>query len=169
MSSKKSIEKDIYSTDYFYGITFTDELYQASKDNFALYDIGVLICISFAIVLGLIIIFNTEQTNLLEEQRRLSILRVLGVKISQISLWWLINLVIQLIVALLIGLPLGTLVARVILSGMNTASREYPFINDPRLYLITIALILVFSFFSHFICMLWIKKWNLAENTKSKT
>jgi len=169
LSNKEAIEKNIYNTNYFYGITFTDELYESSKDNFALYDIGVFICILFAIVMGLIIIFNTEQTNLLEEQRRLSILRVLGVKISQISMWWLINLLIQLIIALLIGLPLGTIVAKVILSGMNTVSREYPFINDPRLYLFTIAIILLFSIISHFICMLFIKKWNLAENTKSKT
>jgi putative ABC transport system permease protein len=168
LASNNEIESKIYNTTYFYGITFTEELYKSSKDNFALYDIGVFICILFAVIMGLIIIFNTEQTNLLEEQRRLSILRVLGVKVSQISAWWLINLVIQLIIALAVGLSLGTLVSQLILHGMNTVSREYPFIANPRLYLITIAIILAFSLFSHFVCMLGLKKWNLAENTKSK-
>jgi putative ABC transport system permease protein len=169
LSDKEALKEKAFSLDDYYGITFKDELLKASKEEFAVYDVGVYIAILFSMVMGFIIVFNAEQTNLLEQKKTLSIMRVLGVKMSQISLWTFLKILLQLGLAFLVGLPLGTLVSKAILASMNTLIREYPLIINPYPYLITIGVVLLFSLVSHFICMQKVRHWNLAINTKSRT
>jgi len=147
---------------------FTDVLQQANKGTFALYSLGVYILIAFSVCLGLLIIYNTTQTNLFEQKRELSVLRSLGFQIREISGIWLIQTTVQFLFACALGLPLGVVMAKYSLAQMSMDSREYPFVNDPMQFVITVCLVLAYILISHYAAMRNIRKWDIVENIKEK-
>ena len=147
---------------------FTATLRKGSEETFALYTLGVEILIGFAVLLGVIIVFNTMQTNLLEQKKELSVLRAIGFQISEISHIWLLQSGLQYLLSCLLGLPIGAVIARLALEGLTTADREYPFPRSPKQYFVTMALVLVYVLLSHWAAMHSIRKWDIAENTKEK-
>lgn len=149
-------------------ITFTSALSAGSEETFAIYTLGVEILIGFAMLLGILVVFNTMQTNLLEQKKELSVLRAIGFQISDISRIWLLQSDLQFLLSCLLGLPVGTRIARYALARLTTAEREYPFSRSPAQYLITVGLVLLYLLFSHCAAMNSIRKWDIPENTKEK-
>ena len=149
-------------------INFTSALRAGSEETFAIYTLGVEILIVFAMMLGIIIVFNTMQTNLLEQKKELSVMRAIGFQISDISRIWLLQSGLQFLLSCLLGLPVGTWIARYALESLTTAEREYPFSRSPVQYLVTVGLVLLYILLSHWAAMNSIRKWDIAENTKEK-
>lgn len=136
--------------------------------EFSIYNIAVYIIIACALVIGFVIVYNTTLTNLYEQKKELSVLRTLGYKVKDISKMWLIQTAIQTFISLLLGLLFGSTLAKYALKAISTSSREYPFTSNPKQYILTIIIVVVYVFFTHVVSMLSIKKWNLVENTKEK-
>lgn len=136
--------------------------------EFSIYNIAVYIIIACALVIGFVIVYNTTLTSLYEQKRELSVLRTLGYKVKDISQMWLIQTSIQTIISLLLGLLFGSSLAKYALKAISTGSREYPFTSNPKQYLLTIIIVIVYVLFTHIISMHSITKWNLVENTKEK-
>ena len=136
--------------------------------EFNLYNVSVYIIIACALVIGFVIIYNTTLTNLFEQKRELSVLRTLGYKVKDISKMWLIQTSIQTLLSLAFGLLFGSSMARYALKAVSTSKREYPFTSNPKQYILTIIIVIVYVFFTHIVSMNSIKKWNLVENTKEK-
>lgn len=156
-------EEDSYSH-----INITHILRAGSEETFALYSVGVEILIIFAVVLGVIIVFNTTQTNLLEQRRELSVLRAIGFQISEISRIWLLQSLLQFVLSCAAGLPIGILVAKYTLAQLATPVREYPLSHSALQYVITAGLVLCYMLASHYAAMGSIRRWDIAENTKEK-
>lgn len=154
--------------DSFSSANFTHLLREGSEETFATYRLGVEVLIVFAVLLGMIVVYNTTQTNLFEQRKQLSVLRALGFQIWDISNIWLIQSMLQFCLSCLLGLPVGTVMARYALAQMATEGREYPMSDDPMQYLITVALVLAYVLASHFLAMRSIRKWDISENTKEK-
>lgn len=166
-TDRDTLQTQASTDDYYIGITFLADLKKNSTKDFAILDVGVSIVIGFALAMALVIVFNMEQTNLLEEERNLAVMRILGFQINQLSLSWYMQLVIQLIMACIVGLPLGGLTAWWVLQIMGTPLRTYPMVNLLLPFVISVAVVWFFATVSHFICMRQIKKWDLARKTKS--
>ncbi|MBQ3887306.1 MAG: FtsX-like permease family protein [Clostridia bacterium] len=156
-------EKD----NYLYTV-FTRLAYQGNEKIFKTYDLAAWIIIGFAIVIGLVIVINIAQTNLLEKKRELCVLRTLGFQHGEISRKWFVQSFLQFIFSCIIGLPIGIGIARFALQKLSTSAREYVFANSWTEYLFTILLVLAYVVVSHLIAMRSMKKWNLAESVKDK-
>lgn len=159
----KLSEKD----EYLYTV-FTKLSYASNAKIFATYDIAAWIIIAFAIVIGLVIVINTTFTNLLEQKKKLCMLRVLGFQHSQISKNWFIQSILQFIIACIIGLPIGIGIAQTALFKLSTADREYVFANGIKEYIITILLVFAYMVISHIVSMKSLKHWNITETVKEK-
>lgn len=153
--------------DGYGGATFTRLLQRTTQESFELYSVGVYVVIAFAFCLGMLIVFHMTKTNLVQQHRELGILRIMGLQRRQISHCWLGQSIVQYLLALALGLPIGTAVAQYILNEMSTASREYPFSSDMGQYAMTAALVLGFVLVSHMLAMAEMRRWNLAEAAKS--
>lgn len=152
---------------YLYTI-FTRLSYQGNEKIFKTYDLAAWIIIGFAIVIGLVIVINTAQTNLLEKKRELCVLRTLGFQHSEISRKWFVQSFLQFIFSCIIGLPTGIYVAKIALEKLSTDAREYVFANSFTEYLFTILLVLTYIVVSHFIAMHSMKRWDMVESVKDK-
>ena len=152
---------------YLYTV-FTRLSYQGNEKIFKTYDLAAWIIIGFAIVIGLVIVINTAQTNLLEKKRELCVLRTLGFQHSEVSRKWFVQSFLQFVCSCIIGLPSGIYIAKTTLQKLSTEGREYVFANSFNEYIFTILLVLAYMVISHFIAMHSMKKWDMVESIKDK-
>lgn len=152
---------------YLYSV-FTRLAYEGNAKVFRTYDLAAFIIIGFAIIIGLTIVYNTTQTNLLERKKELCVLRTLGFQRSEISASLFVQSLLQFLFSCLVGLPTGMVVAKTALKKISTEGREYVFANGPREYLFTILLVFAYIVLSHILAMRSMKKWDLVENVKEK-
>ena len=153
--------------DYIYSV-FTRKAYAAYYTVFVTFDVPAWLVAGFAVLIGLVIVVNTGNTNLLEQKRQLSVLRALGFQQGQISRSWYVQSLLYFLFSLALGLPGGIAVAKASLVRMSMSSRTYPFVHEPWVYAVTAGLVLAYITFSHFMTMRGMKKWDIVENVKDK-
>lgn len=152
---------------YLYSV-FTRLALQGNEKTFKTYDLAAWIIIGFAIIIGLIIVINTAQTNLLEKKRELCVLRTIGFQHREVSRKWFVQSLLQFVFSCIIGLPSGIIIAKMILQKLGNDTREYVFANHFTEYLLTVLLVFGYVVVSHLIAMRSMKKWDLVESVKDK-
>ena len=85
-------------------------------------------------------------------------MKALGYQNGEISRNWFIQSIIQLIVSLIIGFPLGIYISKIGFKKLSTVDREYIFVNDIKTYFLTFLIIFVFITVSHYLIMRIFKK-----------
>ena len=147
---------------------FTESL---SKDLLGIFDavnIFIYILIAFAFLMGLIILAIMSQNTLMEQKRQVSVLRLVGFRIIDISNFWTIQSVLQLILATILAIPLGCLASYILFLLASSSTQIYPFVFDYKVVLIGFGFILFVVVACHLLSMISIKRWNLADNTRSR-
>lgn len=165
--SGEGAEEEKDGANYLYTV-FTRLAFEGNEKIFKTYDLAAWIIIGFAIIIGLVIVINIAQTNLLEKKRELCVMRTLGFRHNDISKKWFLQSFLQFIFSCMIGLPIGVLIARYGLQQLSSSAREYVFANSIAEYIFTVLLVLAYVIISHFIAMHSMKKWDLVESVKDK-
>ena len=153
--------------DYLYCI-FTRLFRDGMEKLFAIYDLAAWIIIGFAVLIGLIIVVNTMQTNLLEQCKELCVLRTLGFSHRAVSGKLFLQSLLYFIFSCVIGTPLGVAFARTALRQLATREQEYPFASGIAECLLTAGLVFGYILLSHLISSRSMKKWNIVEIVKEK-
>ncbi len=126
------------------------------------------VLVFFAITIGMVIVMNTSQTNLLEQKKELCVLRTLGFQHREISRYWFAQSLLHFVVSCIFGFPGGIFLTIKTLEKLEVANRTYTFVNSPGDYALTAALVLGFIILSHFLTMRSMKKWDIVEVVKEK-
>ncbi len=153
--------------DYVFSI-FTRVARETVDQMFSSYDAMSYLLVAMASLLGMVIIVTTSKSNLLEQKRELCVLRTLGFQHSQISRHWFLQSLLQFLVSCGVGLLAGQGVEKEALARMSDASREFPMVSEPWLYLTTLTVVLTYVILSHMISMRSVKQWDLVESVKDK-
>ncbi|MBR0515022.1 MAG: FtsX-like permease family protein [Clostridia bacterium] len=132
------------------------------------YDLIGWLIAGFAVVLGLFIIVNTNQTNLQNHKKELSILRAIGFQRREISLHWFSHAVLYFLISLALGLPLGYELSVITLKKVGAASHQFFYVSSPYQYVMTIGILFLFLLLAHLLSMHSLKKWNLVESVRDK-
>lgn len=164
---KELMEFLIGQDNYFYSV-FTRMSRAAYEKIFEAFTVPAWLIVGFAIGIGLVVVINTANTNLLEQKRQLSVLRALGFQHGEISRCWFVQSLLYFLCSLALGLPGGMIVAKVAMLKMESPERTFPFINALWVHALTAVLVLGYIAFSHLVTMRGMKKWNIVENVKEK-
>lgn len=168
ITNKEQFTDFVKNNDNILYISYLEDVKEGNAKLFKLYETGVYTLIFAAVLIGFIVIFNSNQTALFEQQKELSVLRTIGYQMKDISLIWMKQTFIQYILSLVIGFTFGTCFSIFGLSKLSSEIREYPFVFSIKMYLGTALIVLAYMIFSHFLMMSKIKKWNLVVNIKEK-
>ena len=147
---------------------FTESLSQDLHSVFDSTNIMIYIMIAFSLGMAFIILVIMSQNALMEQQRQLTILRAVGFTVLDISNVWTLQSASQLLVSALFGIPVGALSIYALLRLCSSVTQTYPFILSWVVVLIAMAFILLVVTGCHLIAMRSIKKWNIADNTRSR-
>jgi putative ABC transport system permease protein len=108
-----------------------DELYGQVADSIKLVSVVIVL---FSISMCIIIIFNIANLNILERNRELATLKVLGYTDRECSFYTFREILIVSIFAIILSIPCGYLVGKVVFSYLNFGS-----IEDVRWFMYVIA------------------------------
>ena len=147
---------------------FTSSLSKDLHGIFNSIDPMLYILIAFSLLMGFVILVIMGQNALMEQKRQISILRAVGFTLWDISNFWTIQSLSQLVLSMIFALPVGSLVSVILFKMVSSPTQIYPFIFSWTSLLFTLGFILVIIVASHLLAMLTIKRWNLAENTRSR-
>ena len=142
-----------------------------SKDLHSIFDstnVMIYIMIGFSIGMAFIILCIMSQNALLEQQRQLSIMRAIGFTILDISNIWTFQSILQLLSSAVLGVPVGALAIYILLRLCSSATQTYPFVFHWGVVFIAIGFIALVIIACHLISMISIKRWNIADNTRSR-
>ena len=142
-----------------------------SKDLHGIFDSTnamIYIMIGFSVGMAFIILCIMSQNALLEQQRQLSIMRAIGFTIFDISNIWTFQSVLQLLSSAILGVPAGALAIYVLLKLCSSSTQIYPFVFSWAVVFIALGFIILVIIACHMISMFTIKKWNIADNTRSR-
>ena len=168
ITSEKGLQDYITSNRNQCLTVFTSSL---SKDLHAIFDatnVMIYIMVAFSIGMAFIILSIMSQNALMEQQRQLTIFRAVGFTILDISNLWTLQSIGQLVIAGILGVPTGALAIYILLSMCSNAGQTYPFIFSWPTVFIALGFILLVLIACHLISMRSIKKWNIANNTRSR-
>ena len=149
-------------------VVYTSSL---SKDLHGIFDalnVMIFIMVGFSIGMAFIILTIMSQNALMEQQRQLTILRAIGFRILDISNFWTLQSILEVLSSSVIGVPAGALAIYILLSMCSSSSQIYPFIFSWPTVFIAIGFIILVIIACHLIAMITIRKWNIADNTRSR-
>jgi putative ABC transport system permease protein len=160
---KEEMKKDILSYKNVKFIEEKEEAYNVFSEQMMSVIVAIIgIIITFASVMGFVVIFNMTVLNISERQNQYAILKALGVYDNEISNIILRENIILGMLSIIPGIPLGLLMSRFITSSLSSNAYVLEPIIPAYVYEVTLISILAFILLAHAFCMKRIKKVNLA-------
>ena len=168
ISDKKELEElCAFSQKELYPI-FTSNFKQMEIDYKTPINILVDIIVIVSILLGFFVVSTVSKMTLEKQKRSISILRCQGMHLIEVSNYWTIQMVVQLLLAFLIGLPIGTFSGKQFVHLLCSNFSFYPFIGDFSIYILSFAFIVAFSIASHLVIVYSISRFKIAANVQSR-
>ena len=130
------------------------------------YTVLTLIIFSLLISLSILSILAINQLN--DDKKNISIMRMIGFRIKDISIYWLIQDLIFILISIIFAIPFTLLLTKILLDYVSSNRQIYPFEIDIKIVLFSVLFTVGVILISHIISMIKINKWNLADNTRSK-
>ncbi|MEO6567905.1 MAG: FtsX-like permease family protein [Opitutaceae bacterium] len=127
-----------------------------------------VIYMTFATVVAFGIIYNSARISLSERARELATLRVLGFTRREVAAVLVNELVLLTLVALPVGLALGSIMARGIITSVNTETVRLPLILTPANYAFAVLVVSVASAISALLATRKLNELDLVSALKTK-
>lgn len=145
---------------------------QREKDNFTanldsmVYSISIMI--AFSVLLGFAIVYNSSIISFSERRREMASLRVLGFSIREVSDLLLKENLLQSLVGVALGLPLGLMMARGYMKAVSTDLMTLPVVIYPITYVFAAMGGIFFILAAHLFAVRGIKKLEMVEVLKNR-
>jgi ABC-type antimicrobial peptide transport system permease subunit len=147
---------------------YSSSLQKDLKGRFASVDIFVWILIGFSFLMGIIILSIMAKNALMEQMRQLSVMRAIGFRLIDVSNVLTIQSLSQLFLAAIFAVPAGYGITSWLFKMASSVNQTYPSVFSWPLVLMGFAFVSAIVAISHGISMLTIRKWNLADNTRTR-
>ncbi len=124
--------------------------------------------ILFAGVIALAVIYNATSISIIERNRELASLRVLGFTLYEVGAIVFNENYLLSIIGLIMGLPIGYFLCKLLVGVYETDLYRLPFKLRIRSYIVTCAVILIFVFIANKVSKRKIRSLDMVEALKSK-
>ena len=131
-------------------------------------NVFIYIMIGFSLGMSFIILAIMSQNALMEQQRPLSVMRAIGFTILDISNFWTLQSVLQLLISSIFAIPLGIVSAIILFNLCSSPNQIYPFIPHAGVIFIALGFVLLVVIATHLFAMYKIRRWNIADNTRCR-
>lgn len=130
--------------------------------------VSVSIMVLFAVILGFAIVYNASLMAFVERERELASLKVIGYSNQQLAAILGKENLLQGIFGIILGLPLGRLLAVTFIGSIETDLYSFPVIIYPLTYVFSCLTAIFFIIIAHRLAIRGIKKINLVEVLKNR-
>ena len=118
--------------------------------------------------MAFIILAIMSQNSLMDQKRQLTVLRAIGFRIFDISNFWTLQSISQLVLSSIAAVPVGALITKLLLKISSSNTQIYPFILSWPVIGLSILFITGVIILCHLLAMNSIARWNIADNTRCR-
>ena len=149
-------------------VVIKESLRQSFRDTTA-QSMGLLqtIYLTFAVIVSFGVIYNNARISLAERSRELATLRVVGMTQREVGSILVIELVVLALIAVPLGLLLGTGFSAFIIQSINTETVRLPLVFTPYTYTYAVIVVLVASVISALFVLRQLNKLDLIATLKA--
>lgn len=147
---------------------FTKSLEKDLHNIFDSLNVMIYILVGFSLGMAFIILAIMSQNSLMDQKRQLTVLRAIGFRIYDISNFWTLQSIFELLLSAVAAVPVGAAITRLLLKIASSNSQVYPFILSWPVIWLSIGFIVVVILLCHLLSMNSIARWNIADNTRSR-
>ncbi len=145
---------------------FSSSIGKDLSNRFSSINIIIILLVLFSLLIGLSILSIMALNQLSDDNKNISIMRSIGFRIKDISIYWLIQDLIYLVISTIVSVPVTLLVTKGLLEYISSSGQVYPFELNIGVILLSIFFVLLVMLFSHFVSIIKVSKWNLADKTR---
>lgn len=127
----------------------------------------VSIMVLFAMILGFAIVYNASLMTFVEREKELAVLKVIGYSNKELAGILGKENLLQSILGIAIGLPLGKYMAVAFINSLDTDLYSFPVIIYPLTYVLSALSAVVFIIIAHRLAIRGIKRIDLVEALKN--
>jgi putative ABC transport system permease protein len=109
----------------------------------------VVIMVSFAVILGFAIVYNSSVIGFSERQRELALLKMMGFSDREVGGLLLRETLLQSIPGMLLGLPFGRMMSQWWVAAISTEAFTFPVVVYPRTYIVSAIFGVLFVLVAH--------------------
>ncbi len=131
-----------------------------------IYTVGIMVL--FAMILGLAIVYNASLMTFVERERELASLKVIGYSNKELAGILGKENLLQSILGIALGLPLGKIMATGFISSIETDLYSFPVIIYPLTYVFSTLTAIVFIIIAHRLAIRGVNRINLVETLKNR-
>lgn len=129
---------------------------------------SITIMISFAVVLGFAIVYNSSIMSFTERKRELASLRVVGFTTGEVSGLLLKENLAQLALGVILGLPCGRFLAHAYINAVNTDLYTFQAVIYPVTYVLSALGGIIFIMIAYGLAVKGVKRLDLVEVLKTR-
>jgi len=129
---------------------------------------AIVIMVTFALLLGFAIIYNSSIISFAEREREMATLRVLGMRIQEVSSILSNEVLLYGLLGIIVGLPVGRLMAGGLIKSVSTDLYQFEAIIYPSTYFFAALMALLFIAAGHFMAVRGLKRLDLVEVLKNR-
>ncbi|MGE4509147.1 MAG: FtsX-like permease family protein [Eubacteriaceae bacterium] len=160
--------KSLSGAEHFDYLSFNSIQEQSVTSTFATTNAGVYTMMICAFIVGALIIYNMSLINIKERLRDYAVMRVLGISPGAIARGTYLEILIQFVIAIVIGLGMGNVFADQMLLNMNSDNITYFNANTIGVFILIALAIFAFMTFGHLLAVTRIYKLDLIESLKTR-
>ena len=164
---QNNISQEILNIEGVASVSVISSLMKAVSDMLNTMNYVVIILIVASAILAFVVLYNLANINIAERQREIATLKVLGFYDKEVDNYINKENIIFTIIAIVIGLVLGTFLTSEIISSIEIDSLRFMKNILPISYVYSAGITLVFSIIVNFIIHFVLKKIDMIESLKS--
>ena len=164
---QNNISQEILNIEGVASVSVISSLMKAVSDMLNTMNYVVIILIVASALLAFVVLYNLANINIAERQREIATLKVLGFYDKEVDNYINKENIIFTIIAIVIGLVLGTFLTSGIISSIEIDSLRFMKNILPISYVYSAGITLVFSIIVNFIIHFVLKKIDMIESLKS--
>ncbi len=166
--AENGIRKELNKSNLVSTVAITRAMLDIFQQYMGMFYTFIGVSVTFAGVMGVAVIFNTTTVNILERQRELVSLRVMGFSFRETARMVVMENLVLGVFTLLVGLPYGNLLARWLVRALANEIMSMPVVIYPRTYLMVAVLTMVMIILALVPNLRYLKSLNLVEVIKTK-
>ena len=147
---------------------FSTSIGKDLTNRFSSISIITTVLIIFSLLIGFSILSIMGLNQLNDDSKNISIMNSIGFRIKDISIYWLIQDLIYLLISIITAVPITLIVTKGLLKYISSNGQIYPFELSFKIIIMSIVFVIFVMLLSHTISMIKISKWNLADKTRLK-
>ncbi len=166
--AEDGVRRELNESNLVSVVESTQSLLDTFKQYMGMFYAFIGVLITFSSVMGVAVIFNTTTVNILERQRELVSLRVMGFSFREVAGMVVLENIMLGVFALITGLPFGNLLSHWFVKALGNEMFSMPVVIYPRTYFVVAVLTMIIIMLALIPNLRYLKSLNLVEVIKTR-